>query len=99
MHAETLTTGGWLGKWVADAANRPGPQVPAAPRETLGARLRRLRKARGLSVADASSASGVKFYTITQIEKGYVANPGVRTLMPLARLYGLSLERLMEGVA
>jgi DNA-binding XRE family transcriptional regulator len=92
------TTGGWLGAWVA-ARVAASPPPPPAPPETLARRLRRLRLGRGLSRRDVAAATGLNYFTVAQLEKGLVRNPGVLTMLPLCRLYGLSAERMMEGLA
>jgi transcriptional regulator with XRE-family HTH domain len=67
--------------------------------ETLGDRLRQLREARGLSLRAAAGAVGSSFVHLWQVETGRSPNPGVRLAFALARLYGVTVEYLMEGKA
>lgn len=69
------------------------------PDEALAQRLSRLRLAAGLSESRAAALAGVGIGTLRAIEAGRTTNPHVLTLLPLSRLYGLSVERLMEGLA
>jgi transcriptional regulator with XRE-family HTH domain len=64
-------------------------------RETVGARLRRLRLARGLSQRDLSSP-GVTYAYISRIEAGE-RTPSVKALRKLAKRLGVSVEYLETG--
>jgi transcriptional regulator with XRE-family HTH domain len=55
-------------------------------RVDLGERLLRLRRRRGLTLAEAAARSGVSAGRIGAIERG-LANPSIATLQKLARLY------------
>jgi transcriptional regulator with XRE-family HTH domain len=92
----SVTVGDWLGRWVADAPARPAG-VP--PRETLGQRLRRLRTQRGQHLAQVARDAGVGYQALYWLERGRVQRPDVYTALALARYYGITVERLMEGLA
>ena len=61
---------------------------------TFGENLQRLRKEKGLSQEDVAQALFVSRQTISKWETDK-AEPGVDNLKALARLYGVSLDRLM----
>jgi transcriptional regulator with XRE-family HTH domain len=65
--------------------------------EILCDRLRRLRKARVLTVRELSEESGVHYVTISRAENNpdYIPRPG--TLRKLARALGVSVEYLATG--
>jgi transcriptional regulator with XRE-family HTH domain len=75
--------------------------VIASPRtkgsdESIGARVRRLRVARGLSQRKLAS-SGVSYAYISRIESGQRI-PSVRAIRVLARRLGVTPEYLESGV-
>src|SRR3954462_7387017 len=63
--------------------------------ETIGARLRRLRRERGLSQRDLS-APGVSYAYISRIEAG-ARRPSVKAIRMLARKLQVSPEYLARG--
>src|SRR5213592_1218600 len=69
--------------------------VAMAKRESIAARLRRLRIERGLSQRDLSSP-GVSYAYISRIEAG-ARRPSVKALRQLARKLGVSVEYLETG--
>ena len=70
--------------------DRPDPSP-----ESLGARLKRLRKERGLSQRELS-APGVSYAYISRIEAG-ARQPSVKALRKLARKLGVSADYLETG--
>lgn len=62
----------------------------------LSLRLSNLRKARGKTLRQVESATGVSNPLISQIESGHVKNPGVFTVAKLAKFYGVTLDRLLS---
>lgn len=54
--------------------------------EILGRRLARVRKAHGLTQADAADQAGVDRTTVSRAERG--DNPNLLTLVRLLRVYG-----------
>jgi len=67
----------------------------AAPAETVGQRLKRLRLERGLSQRDLSEP-GVSYAYVSRIEAG-ARQPSVKALRMLARKLGVSAEYLETG--
>src|SRR4051795_7307742 len=63
--------------------------------ETVGQRLRRLRRDRGLSQRELAS-QGVSYAYISRIEAG-ARRPSVKALRQLARKLGVSVEYLETG--
>ena|SRR6266571_1068105 len=68
-----------------------------AKRESIGNRLHRLRRERGLSQRDISSA-GVSYAYISRIEAG-ARTPSVKAIRLLAEKLGISVEYLETGSA
>jgi transcriptional regulator with XRE-family HTH domain len=69
--------------------SKPGP-VP------LGARLRRLRKERGLTLEGVAASSGLSTSFLSALERGK-SNTTVATLRRLLGLYGTTLDALMRA--
>lgn len=63
---------------------------------TLGEKLRKLRKQKGLTQADMEEASGISIRTIQRIEKG-ASKPRPYTLKTLADALDVKMEQLMES--
>ncbi len=61
-------------------------------RETLGARMRQLRKSRGLSMQQVAERADLSVGLISQIERG-LTSPSIRTL----KLMALALDMPLEG--
>ncbi len=70
-------------------------EAPTGPAETLGQRLRRLRKEKGLS-QQAISGPGLTTAHISRIEAG-LRRPSVRAIRALAKHLGVSPEYLETG--
>jgi transcriptional regulator with XRE-family HTH domain len=66
-----------------------------AKRETVGARLKRLRLERGLSQRDLSSP-GISYAYISRIEAG-ARTPSVKALRRIAGKLGVTVEHLETG--
>ncbi len=65
---------------------RPGTSTDREIIVELGARLRALRKARGLTLAEAAERATLAPRTVARIEKG--DNSRLETLLRLLRVYG-----------
>jgi transcriptional regulator with XRE-family HTH domain len=63
--------------------------------ETIGARLKALRKARGLTQSDAAERAGIGRHTLYRTEHG--DNPTLHTVIRLLRVYG-RLEALADFI-
>src|ERR671936_1392024 len=73
----------------------PSSVSQGTTRETVGARVKRLRLQRGLSQRDLSSP-GVSYAYISRIEAG-ARTPSVKALRMLAQKLGVSVEYLETG--
>lgn len=62
----------------------------------LGARVKQLRAARGWSLEELATASGVSRSMLSQIEREQ-ANPTLAVTLRIARAFGLSLGELLES--
>ena len=80
-----------------DPADRADGDTDADAEETLGARLRRLRQARGLSLAGLAQAAGLSKPSIWAWENGTTA-PRRTSLLALARALDVP-EQQLTGVA
>lgn len=80
-----------------DPADRAEADTEADAEETLGARLRRLRQARGLSLAGLAQAAGLSKPSIWAWENGTTA-PRRTSLLALARALDVP-EQQLTGVA
>lgn len=62
---------------------------------TLGARIRRLREERGLSLGELEAACGVTKGYLSQLESGKAANPSVIAATKIAQGLGVRLVDLL----
>jgi transcriptional regulator with XRE-family HTH domain len=60
----------------------------------MGPRLRRLRRHRGLTLADMAAETGISESTLSRLESG-LRRPNLELLLPLARAHGMPLEELI----
>jgi transcriptional regulator with XRE-family HTH domain len=65
--------------------------------ETLGGRLRRLRDARGMAIADLARTVGASEGSIRQMETGNVKSPGLLLGIRLADALGVDPRYLAFG--
>ncbi|HSR69237.1 MAG TPA: helix-turn-helix transcriptional regulator [Acidobacteriota bacterium] len=63
---------------------------------TLGAYLRHLRQAKGMTLRAVEKSSGVSNAYLSQLENGKLTNPSPPILHKLAKVYGASYQALME---
>lgn len=61
-------------------------------KRTAAERFRILRKRRGMTERDVAQLTGLSLSTICEIEGGLVRNPGVRTVMSVAEIVGVTLD-------
>ncbi|WP_280219472.1 helix-turn-helix domain-containing protein [Nocardia neocaledoniensis] len=64
----------------------------------IGPRLRALRRERGLSLTAVAASAGLSVSTLSRVETG-CRQPTLDLLIPLARVYKVSLDRLVEAPA
>jgi transcriptional regulator with XRE-family HTH domain len=60
----------------------------------LGPRLRRMRRHRGLTLAELAAETGISESTLSRLESGG-RRPNLELLLPLARAHGMPLEELI----
>lgn len=70
-------------------------RVKTAPPPKIGRKLHALRKARGLTLEDVESMSGISKSMLSQIERGR-ANPTFGTLWNLTQSLGTSINQLLD---
>jgi transcriptional regulator with XRE-family HTH domain len=63
---------------------------------TVGPRLRALRRQRGTTLADLSTATGISVSTLSRLESG-ARRPTLELLLPLARAHGVTLDELVDA--
>lgn len=73
-----------------------GQSVIMNDTQTMGARLRQLRKDRGLTQVEVAAALDVSRSHITQVELG--ADPGFALFVQLAEFYNVPLDYLYRGL-
>ncbi|MEV0013961.1 helix-turn-helix domain-containing protein [Streptomyces tendae] len=71
-----------------------GDDETAQVMTSLGARLRAIRQARGLTLAQLAAVTGISVSTLSRLESGQ-REPGLRHLLPLARAHRLPLDELV----
>ncbi|MGW5623176.1 helix-turn-helix domain-containing protein [Streptomyces olivaceus] len=71
-----------------------GDDETAQVMTSLGARLRAIRQARGVTLAQLAAATGISVSTLSRLESGQ-REPGLRHLLPLARAHRLPLDELV----
>ena len=62
--------------------------------ESVGPRLRSLRRRRGTTLADLSAETGISVSSLSRLESGE-RRPALELLLPLARAYGTTLDELV----
>jgi transcriptional regulator with XRE-family HTH domain len=66
--------------------------------ENVGPRLRALRTERGSTLGDIAEATGISVSTLSRLESGG-RRPTLELLLPLARVYGVALDDLVDTPA
>jgi transcriptional regulator with XRE-family HTH domain len=64
--------------------------------DTLGTRIRALRRARDWTQKDLASRADTDFRYISELEKDHIANPGRDLLQRLARAFGVPIGELID---
>lgn len=62
--------------------------------DAVGPRLKRLRAARGITLADLSEMTGISKSTLSRLETGQ-RRPSLEVLLPLARAYRVPLDEMV----
>lgn len=71
---------------------------PETMLESVGPRLRELRRHREITLTELSEATGVSVSTLSRLESGQ-RKPTLELLLPLARCFGVSLDELVDAPA
>jgi transcriptional regulator with XRE-family HTH domain len=71
------------------------PKKGGSKKAEIGARLRALRKERGMTQAELAAAVGTHFANISQVERG-IRGLGIEQAMKLCAALGVSSERLLR---
>lgn len=66
--------------------------------ENVGPRLRSLRTERGSTLGEIAEATGISVSTLSRLESGG-RRPTLELLLPLARVYGVALDDLVDTPA
>jgi len=64
--------------------------------DAVGPRLKRLRQRRGITLSDLSEETGISTSTLSRLEAG-LRRPTLEQLLPLARVYGATLDELVDA--
>jgi transcriptional regulator with XRE-family HTH domain len=64
--------------------------------DSVGPRLKRLRLLREVTLADLASQTGISASTLSRLESG-LRRPTLEQLLPLARVYGVTLDELVDA--
>ncbi|GAA1195618.1 XRE family transcriptional regulator [Streptomyces hebeiensis] len=64
--------------------------------DAVGARLKRLRTLRNVTLADLAAETGISISTLSRLEAG-LRRPTLEQLLPLARAYGVTLDELVDA--
>jgi transcriptional regulator with XRE-family HTH domain len=72
------------------------PKTQAPRSESLGPRLRELRRQRGITLRQVAESAGVTESFVSQVERG-AANPSVATLRRMAEALGETMASLFVG--
>lgn len=92
-----------------DQPSGPDPATPAQPPndelsetqedESLGNRVRALRRRQKLSLADLARLSGVSKGYLSQVERSLTVRPSAATIFAIAEALGTTVGELFEGKA
>ncbi len=64
--------------------------------DAVGPRLKRLRLHREVTLADLAAETGISVSTLSRLEAG-LRRPSLEQLLPLARVYGVTLDELVDA--
>lgn len=68
------------------------------PADTLGQRVHRLRRDKGLTLATVAESANVHPSTLVALERGHATNPTWETIWGIAQALGVSPTELVDGV-
>lgn len=64
--------------------------------DAVGPRLKRLRQRRDITLADLAEQTQISISTLSRLESG-LRRPTLEQLLPLARVYGVTLDELVDA--
>ncbi|WP_422769883.1 helix-turn-helix domain-containing protein [Plantactinospora sp. WMMC1484] len=64
--------------------------------DAVGPRLKRLRQRRDITLNDLAEETGISISTLSRLEAG-LRRPTLEQLLPLARVYGVTLDELVDA--
>lgn len=64
--------------------------------DAVGARLKRLRVVRDLTLSELADETGISASTLSRLEAG-LRRPSLEQLLPLARVHGVTLDELVDA--
>lgn len=64
--------------------------------DAVGPRLKQLRQHRGITLTDLAEDTGISTSTLSRLEAG-LRRPTLEQLLPLARVYGATLDELVDA--
>jgi transcriptional regulator with XRE-family HTH domain len=64
--------------------------------DAVGPRLKRLRLRRGVTLTELAEGTGISASTLSRLEAG-LRRPTLEQLLPLARVYGVTLDELVDA--
>lgn len=64
--------------------------------DTVGPRLKQLRQRRDVTLVDLAEETGISTSTLSRLEAG-LRRPTLEQLLPLARVYGVTLDELVDA--
>jgi transcriptional regulator with XRE-family HTH domain len=79
-----------MARWMHDPGSTPDS------RDAVGPRLKRLRLRRDVTLADLAGQTGISTSTLSRLESG-LRRPTLEQLLPLARVYGVTLDELVDA--
>ncbi|MCF6461464.1 helix-turn-helix domain-containing protein [Clostridium sp. Cult3] len=64
----------------------------------VGERIRKLRKERNFSLREMAEKSGISSFSyLANIERGIVEDPGIKTIIKIAKGLDVSIDYLVKG--
>ncbi|MEM5832264.1 MAG: helix-turn-helix transcriptional regulator [Candidatus Aenigmatarchaeota archaeon] len=58
--------------------------------------LKKLRQQKGWSQEKLAKEAGISYQTLIKIERGYIKNPKLETLVKLAKALSISVDKLIK---
>jgi len=81
---------------VEKQARHPGGRPRRLPRTPVGERIELLAHRRGLHIDEVARAAGIEPPTLNRILTGRIASPKTSTMLALADVLGVRIDRLLK---